>query len=407
MPSILPQEIVETIIEEIDDGSSSIKNHTFRSCSLVSQSFRDPAQKRLLRYLLIDPATASQYEKLCKTLQSSPRICSFVESMCFIIDTDNISARSTSDSEELPDLPRLRHVTVTAGTYGGCPGEWPVLPAAFKDDLCEIIRRPTVAVLSIYLISGFPVGIVCSCPQLTMLDIWDVSFTTGSYCPSPSDSSTPSTEAEQMHILKAFSETGTTVVRPPLHASLNESAPPSSTLRIKHSGFSYFLEDGELVDWLENRDAVIPYFEATESNTQSVANSLNLPNLRALRRLSNDLQGRTTIHAVWALLQRFPNIDNLVELTITTNVGSLMRPSIYPVAPVWADIDRHLTEHRPPGAKRTTVIITLSNTGPYSTEAIRTFFREMVPRLLERGQLKVELYWPDRVPAFVTIMPLV
>ncbi|KAF8058185.1 hypothetical protein FPV67DRAFT_1721298 [Lyophyllum atratum] len=401
MPSILPQEIVDKIIEDID-GRAIIRKPALRSCSLVSRSFRDPAQKHLFRYLLIHLANVSHYAALCKILRASPRMCSLVESICFIFTGDT---RPEVTSEGLPDLPRLHHVTLTTGRYSGFPDTWAYISEAVRNYLCDIIRRPTVAVLSIYLIYGVPTDVICSCSQLTMLDIWNVSFIAGSHGPPPSHPLPSSIEAEQLHILRVFSETGTTVVGPPPHASPAEESPPSSILRLNTSDFAHMLEEDEFAEQLDSRGCQLPYFEAIESNTKSVAKSLNLPNLRTLRRLSKNLKGGPTIHAVWDLLRLFPDINNLVELAITTDVEDLMGDPLYPA--VLAHMDRHLTEHRPPGARRTTVMITLSKTDSYSTEAIRTFFNEMLPRLLESGQLKLGLYWPTRVPSFVAIMPLV
>ncbi|KAF8075351.1 hypothetical protein FPV67DRAFT_1666070 [Lyophyllum atratum] len=381
MPSTFPQEIVDKIIQEID-GPTRSKKHAFQSCSLVSQSFRDPAQKHLFRYLLVDPAIASQYTSICEILHASPRMCRFVESICFIIDTDTLSE---STPPGLPDLPRLHHVTVTGGRHLGWRDNWAYIPEAVKSDLCDIIRRPTVAVLSIYMISGFPIGVVCSCSQLTMLDVWDVLFATGSHNPPPSYSSTP--------LPVSWRTTNSPNGSTPLAVNSHTSKPLSPTPNVRVTDAPSTTSSHQLT-LLRRRDS-------------AVAKGLNLPNLRTLRSLfkSNHLQGGITIHLVGVVLLRLPNINNLVEFTITTDVGTLMSDRRYPA--VWARIDRHLTEDWPPGAKRTTVIITLSMADSYPIEAIRELFNKMFPRLVERGQLKVELHWPTRVPSFVTIMPLV
>ncbi|KAF8069869.1 hypothetical protein FPV67DRAFT_988803 [Lyophyllum atratum] len=169
--SFVPQEIINAIIESLP---TPLWSSTLRTCSLVSSSFRDPAQRQLFKVIHVSllPPLRSRNTTLCGTLIDNPRLCSFVKALHIFIGSESFDVDTTSST--LTRLRRLNHLSLTARDAGA---KWESLPKSFQRDVCEILLvTTTLRSLTLRNIMGFPTHAICQCPQLLALHVWSAWF---------------------------------------------------------------------------------------------------------------------------------------------------------------------------------------------------------------------------------------
>ncbi|KAF7348772.1 hypothetical protein MVEN_01396700 [Mycena venus] len=78
----LPQELVDSVVEELDDSSLPI-------CALASKSFLHPSQRRIFRCINFHgayPPGDRRFESLCSVLSESPHLVSYVRAVVVRLD---------------------------------------------------------------------------------------------------------------------------------------------------------------------------------------------------------------------------------------------------------------------------------------------------------------------------------
>jgi hypothetical protein len=85
--SIVPQELVDTIVSELEDVAS------LKACSLAGSAFRSPSQRILLRSLTLEP---TNYRAFSIFLEESPHVATYI--ICLHVHLP--SSRSTSEEDE-------------------------------------------------------------------------------------------------------------------------------------------------------------------------------------------------------------------------------------------------------------------------------------------------------------------
>ncbi|KAF8066490.1 hypothetical protein FPV67DRAFT_1495025 [Lyophyllum atratum] len=134
----LPQELINTIIEELADARG-----TLRECSLVSDSFRNPSQKQLFHSITIyhDEKNQPRNRALIDILQSNPRLGTCVESLTLFLN-DAFEEKSLSNILSLLrhiqslELDLEQHMVSLDMMY------WKALGEDFMIELRHILRSP-------------------------------------------------------------------------------------------------------------------------------------------------------------------------------------------------------------------------------------------------------------------------
>ncbi|GLB33139.1 hypothetical protein LshimejAT787_0100240 [Lyophyllum shimeji] len=191
-----PPEIINRIVEYLGDHRN---RKTLETCSLVSSSFREPAQRQLFKHLnivwrkpkrLIVHRLAKVFkrrasEKAVYGYGSKPlasfdeRLRSYVEAIVILIPSFPVGF---STYHKL--LPRVQRVTLT--TDGARPVRLASMLSTPRNDIQEILERPTLEVLNVQDMEAVPVTVLRSCAHLKTLGLWASTICCAD--PSPSES---------------------------------------------------------------------------------------------------------------------------------------------------------------------------------------------------------------------------
>ena len=171
MPSVLPLEIEETILDllaEDDKGHSALK-----TCSLVCHAFLPICRKHIFGSIVLN------YHQLAsplfgRLLQETPEIADYIRKLELILDYNIRFADSThlSIQESLKQISRLEFLTILYNN--GWRFDWsnnPIRPA-----LLHLLHLPTLTHFKMSDIDNFVISDLIPCVNLKYLDIG--SFTT-------------------------------------------------------------------------------------------------------------------------------------------------------------------------------------------------------------------------------------
>ncbi|KAG5644534.1 hypothetical protein DXG03_008188 [Asterophora parasitica] len=163
----LPQELIDVIIENLAGDSTNLQ-----ACSLVSSSFREPAQRRLFRAIYIHLDETLDASLIHATqITSSPRLASFVESLKihFHFRSCLFKTRVSWDGPPLI-LPRLRHLELNV-IDSGFGMYFKLLPHTVQDNLLRLMDSPQLEHLVVRAIK-FPLRILHSLDQIKHLELF-------------------------------------------------------------------------------------------------------------------------------------------------------------------------------------------------------------------------------------------
>ncbi|KAK7064647.1 hypothetical protein R3P38DRAFT_53511 [Favolaschia claudopus] len=146
MPS-LPQELIHTIISEID-GISSLK-----ACALASTMFRDACQRILLHSLTLSADTNLPTAAL-GFLQKSPHIAAYITRLELKLDLFADATETTSLYDILDRLENVRHCTVSGNSSRGWNHPDPTTP------LFDFLGRQPLRRLKLCAFGAIPLTIL-------------------------------------------------------------------------------------------------------------------------------------------------------------------------------------------------------------------------------------------------------
>ena len=167
MPSVLPPEIEETILDllaEDDNGHSALK-----TCSLVCHAFLPICRKHIFGSIVLNDQdvlsspTPHPFERL---LHETPEIADYIRKLDYIIRFARLT--SPSIQESLKRISRLEFLTVC------CRMNWikldwrnnPIRPA-----LLHLLHLPTLTHFKVSNVNNFVISDLISCVNLKYLDI--------------------------------------------------------------------------------------------------------------------------------------------------------------------------------------------------------------------------------------------
>ncbi|KAF8062219.1 hypothetical protein FPV67DRAFT_1507585 [Lyophyllum atratum] len=173
--SHLPQEIVDSIIEEVAKDPWC-RRAWLRACCAVSSSFCSAAQKHVFRELEIDLSLRAEtyLKRLHEILTSSPHLALYVEILH--LELNPILPNIPSIPSALRQLPRLRRLRVMVGFINFTYRElttwnWASLSDELRSNILSLVQVPTLREVSLKHIRGFPINGLRHCPQLESLEL--------------------------------------------------------------------------------------------------------------------------------------------------------------------------------------------------------------------------------------------
>jgi len=162
----IPQEITDAILEQVAGCHES--SDVWRTCALVSTSFRPYSQKLLFRTIKIDTAHPS-LSRLHAVLEDAPHLATHVQEL-----TLSITPRGLTEVLEtlLDTLTRFTRVTNCTWTEYGVSGpSWEWSTENFRMKLYQFLRLPSLARVVIHGAGPVLVDFLASCEQLKSLTV--------------------------------------------------------------------------------------------------------------------------------------------------------------------------------------------------------------------------------------------
>ncbi|KAG6864448.1 hypothetical protein C0991_009480 [Blastosporella zonata] len=163
-PVAIPQELIDTIIDELADNQAAL----FK-CSLVSHVFRDVARKHIFREITVsfNPLVQPSYnaEALFQILLNNSALAPLVESLILHL-TD---LQPTVQNVALFDVfPKVKKLTFTS------PGnftDWHVMPEHIRGSLAMLLSQPSLNSLTLKRQNNFPIDLLLLSPNIVGLAI--------------------------------------------------------------------------------------------------------------------------------------------------------------------------------------------------------------------------------------------
>ncbi|KAJ7765290.1 hypothetical protein B0H16DRAFT_415760 [Mycena metata] len=153
----LPPELIETVIEEIGDHSSSL-----RACSLVSNAFAVISQRRLFRFVHLKSPMAG-------VLATSPHLASYVRDLHIHLVLDEEHQDGLRKAIWL--LKNVHRLTITAVWEGPCA--WDSFAANLTGSLVSLCTSSSLRCLAFYNLRRVPLVLIrhalLSCEELCLV----------------------------------------------------------------------------------------------------------------------------------------------------------------------------------------------------------------------------------------------
>ncbi|KIM39568.1 hypothetical protein M413DRAFT_193391 [Hebeloma cylindrosporum] len=238
---ILPQEIIDTIIEELgfhiasDLKTRSIEFKTLQNCALVSRSFRSGATHWLfvranLRGRWNDETWIhKRVEKFLEILIANPSIGGSVRDLLIQTTQGDLDFWLQDNTTLVAILGRLSQIRRFTLRYGFKPCNWETLPLKTVTALQCAIQSPSVRSLELREIHEFPWFILAGCGTLKELAISRVRASPRHLSIHADGPSTVVPILESLYIIGPYSTTESLV-------SNSITAPMFSQLRILSVG---------------------------------------------------------------------------------------------------------------------------------------------------------------------------
>ena len=168
MPSILPLEIEETILDFLAEGDEGDEVHSvnlaLKTCSLVCQAFLHTCRKHIFRRIVLRPSTTHAFERL---LRETPEIADYIRKVDYNIHIADLTSPSIQDS--LKRISRLEFLTIWYHN-------WPRIDWSnniIRPALLHLLHLPTLTHFKVNNICDFVVSDLIPCVNLKYLDIGD------------------------------------------------------------------------------------------------------------------------------------------------------------------------------------------------------------------------------------------
>ncbi|KAJ7486588.1 hypothetical protein FB451DRAFT_1553874 [Mycena latifolia] len=193
---MIPQELVEAIMGEVDDYES------LKSCSLVASTFCEPSQRILFRSLTLDSGDPdhrrredpSNYREVCGLLTESPHIGPY-KNFTIRLPSDR-RALAGIDTQVLAKLKRVRHCTITISFI--CCISWTGLHPELSSALFAFISGQKFCSLTVRGLDNIPdavlLSLITAAPRLwfNSIHVYEDSDTHSNHLILPSSINSPS-----------------------------------------------------------------------------------------------------------------------------------------------------------------------------------------------------------------------
>jgi hypothetical protein len=149
----LPQEIIDVIIYQLNDNSSS---RTLRVCSSVSWSFRLSCQRRIFNGVTLDTRKDERNRRFHDILTFNPAIQTFVRRLSLKLGgpvDDHVEMVMLR--RIIPMLERVCYFTLHSDSE--LPGSWTFLPVPLKSTILNCIQSCDLNEVSVYNMGDFPI----------------------------------------------------------------------------------------------------------------------------------------------------------------------------------------------------------------------------------------------------------
>ncbi|KAF8065404.1 hypothetical protein FPV67DRAFT_1502810 [Lyophyllum atratum] len=370
LPVIVPQEIVEDIVEKLRGDP-----RTLHSCSLVSWSFRTASQQLLFHHILLDVRKMGHSQRFHCVLSKNPTLASYIRSIHLEIDDMSLIPEVTICRILDMAKPHVRELSIDDSGTTGSAGGWVYMHSDLQNSLLSIIASPSCMSLTLGAV-GFPIKYLRLFSHIRHLKLNShSSVTVGGACNAYI--------LEDQPRRQGYLETLSAVSFPLecLLEYLGDSNLPSSlslsrlrilaTTLMQQCTFSFEMILHLSEGYLEEVDVSIHLDLSKEPITFS-----RLSHLRTLR---IEIQVRQPAHCIAMVLATIP--PTTVELAlkmpweIATSIGRKE----------WLDIETLLLEKCDKSSGLRSVVMDLTGWGS------GRFLARRMPRLVERGIVIIRL----------------
>ncbi|KAI4522993.1 hypothetical protein K525DRAFT_255067 [Schizophyllum commune Loenen D] len=158
MGVILPQELIDDIVDQLHDDPAAL-----RACCLAGASFLDMARTYLFHAISLSPIRggAKRCAQLQALLESNPALAGYIRHLRLVEDTGGIARAWLHIEMSLPPLlRRIAKAKALQGLYVYGPASssisWSILPAPTRGALLDIVASPSLRTLRLERVSGLP-----------------------------------------------------------------------------------------------------------------------------------------------------------------------------------------------------------------------------------------------------------
>jgi len=178
MGAVLPVEILGIVVDLLASNYSDDRDNpnlaALRSCSLVCRTLSTLCQRHIFSKILIDTSISCAgghiTDLFVDLLSQSPEIADLIRELGLDLDRGTISKDTfPAFSDALLNIGKLRSLRLSL--------DWDVFNATLQPALIHFLRQPSFSQLSLECMVAFPASILSYSPNLTYLDIQDISLT--------------------------------------------------------------------------------------------------------------------------------------------------------------------------------------------------------------------------------------
>ncbi|KAJ7264528.1 hypothetical protein B0H12DRAFT_1068768 [Mycena haematopus] len=151
LPTMLPQELVDAILEEVAGPAA---HTTLKACSIVARSLVVPSQRRLFRFLTLTSKTVG----LASTrFTDRPHLASYVHDLHVDIHLD-------TKLYQIPLLTTFRLLNkvqrMAISSYSWQTWAWDLFSEDFREAFVSLLKLPSLRCLALTRCRGVPLGII-------------------------------------------------------------------------------------------------------------------------------------------------------------------------------------------------------------------------------------------------------
>ncbi|KAJ7478298.1 hypothetical protein FB451DRAFT_1241756 [Mycena latifolia] len=167
----LPQELIDTIVDEVAISGSSADSPaspSLKACSLAARIFVAPSQRHLFRSFTLTDATVVQ---VSRRLTDSPRLASYIREF-----TMDLWFKTDYNGGLVSLFPLLTGVERLAISHPAIDWQWDRLHSDFRAALVSLFSVPTIRCVTLDGCGGVPSFIIrhilLSCKEVSLSDVY-------------------------------------------------------------------------------------------------------------------------------------------------------------------------------------------------------------------------------------------